>query len=113
MREPIPAKPGQLEKMTEDEWAFTVDLFRAARPRRGDKSRDDRTFLEALHYFVVPNITWRALPREFGNWNSVWKRFWRLSQRGLFEAFLQLLAEHSETTSGQAQEMAAGNYAVR
>ena len=50
-----------------------------------------------LHYFSVHNITWRALPQEFGNWNSVWKRFWRLSQRGVFEAFFQALAELSET----------------
>ena len=86
-----------LTKMTEEEWAFTVTLFRAARSRRGDKGRDDRKFLEALYYFSVHNITWRALPKEFGNWNSVWKRFWRLSQVGVFEAFFQLLAEHSET----------------
>jgi transposase len=86
-----------LTKMAEDEWAFTVDLFRAVRSRRGDKGRDDRKFLEALHYFSVHNITWRALPKEFGNWNSVWKRFWRLSQRGVFEAFFQALAELSET----------------
>jgi transposase len=86
-----------LTKMTEDEWAFAVDLFRAARSGRGDKGRDDRKFLEALHYFSVHNITWRALPKEFGNWNSVWKRFWRLSQSGVFEAFFQLLAERSET----------------
>jgi transposase len=86
-----------LTKMTEDEWAFTVDLFRAVRSRRGDKGRDDRKFLEALQYFSVHNITWRTLPAEFGNWNSVWKRFWRLSQRGVFEAFFQALAELSET----------------
>jgi transposase len=86
-----------LTKMTEDEWAFAVELFRAARSGRGDKGRDDRKFLEALHYFSVHNITWRALPKEFGNWNSVWKRFWRLSQSGVFEAFFQLLAERSET----------------
>jgi hypothetical protein len=36
------------------------------RSRRGDKGRDDRKFLEALHYFTVHNITWRALPAEFG-----------------------------------------------
>ena len=35
----------------------------------------DRTFLEALHSFCVHNITWRALPHTFGNWNSVWNRF--------------------------------------
>src|SRR5919107_468687 len=55
---------------------------REGRSRRGDKGRDDRRFLEALHYFAVHNVTWRALPAEFGNWNSVWKRFWRLSVAG-------------------------------
>jgi transposase len=86
-----------LTQMTQDEWALAVELFRAARSRRGDKGRDDRKFLEALHYFSVHNITWRALPKEFGNWNSVWKRFWRLSRGGVFEAFFQLLAECSES----------------
>lgn len=90
-------EPTLLTKMTEDEWAFTVNLFRAVRSRRGDKGRDDRKFLEAMHYFTVHNVTWRALPAEFGNWNSVWKRFWRLSRRGVFEAFFQSLAELSET----------------
>ena len=49
---------------------------------RGDKGRSDRKFLEALHYFVVHNITWCALPEKFGRWNSVRKRFWRLSLSG-------------------------------
>jgi len=83
--------------MTDAEWEITLAVFRAACSRRGDKGRDDRKFLEALHYFSVHNITWRALPQEFGRWNSVWKRFWRLSRGGVFEAFFQLLAERSET----------------
>jgi transposase len=86
-----------LTKMSDADWAIVVEAFRAARSRRGDKGRDDRKFLEALHYFAVHNITWRALPAQFGNWNSVWKRFWRLSQRGVFEALLANLAETSGT----------------
>ncbi len=86
-----------LTRMTEQDWAVALDVFRAVRSRRGDKGRDDRRFLEALHYFTVHNVTWRALPAEFGNWNSVWKRFWRLSRTGVFEAFFQALAELSPT----------------
>ena len=86
-----------LTRMTEADWAVTLEAFRAARERRGDKGRDDRRFLEALHYFTVHNITWRALPERFGNWNSVWKRFWRLSRAGVFEAFFDALTVLSDT----------------
>jgi transposase len=86
-----------LTRMTDDEWALVLDLFRACRSRRGDRGRDDRRFLEALHYFSVHNLTWRALPAEFGPWNSVWKRFWRLSRAGVFEAFFEALAGLSRT----------------
>jgi transposase len=86
-----------LTTMTEEDWTIVLQVFAASRSRRGDKGRDDRTFLEALHYFVVHNITWRALPAQFGDWNSVWKRFWRLSRAGTFEAFFDALAAMSET----------------
>ena len=86
-----------LTTMTEADWTIVLQVFAASRSRRGDKGRDDRRFLEALHYFVVHNITWRALPEKFGHWNSVWKRFWRLSQSGTFEAFFDALAGMSET----------------
>src|ERR1700730_5884487 len=86
-----------LTPMSDADWEIVVEAFRAARSRRGDKGRDDRKFLQALHYFTVHNITWRALPAEFGHWNSVWKRFWRLSQRSVFEAMLAMLAGMSGT----------------
>ena len=86
-----------LTRMTDEDWERVVQVFRAVRSRRGDKGRNDRLFLEALHYFCVRNITWRALPAAFGNWTSVWKRFWRLSQAGVFEAFFDALAAMSQT----------------
>ena len=86
-----------LTGMTEDDWATVLRVFAASCSRRGAKGRNDRRFLEALHYFTVHNITWRALPAEFGNWNSVWKRFWRLSRAGVFEAFFQALTGLSPT----------------
>jgi len=89
--------PTMLTIMTEEDWTIVLKVFEASRSRRGDKGQDDRRFLEALQYFVVHNITWRALPEKFGHWNSVWKRFWRLSRSGTFEAFFDALAALSET----------------
>ena len=86
-----------LTGMTEEDWSITLKVFNAARSGRGQPARNDRKFLEALHYFTVHKVTWRALPSEYGKWNSVWKWFWRLSRSGVFEAFFQLLAETSKT----------------
>ncbi len=86
-----------LTGMTERDWEIAVEVFRAVRSKRGEPGHDDRKFLEALHYFTVHNITWRTLPPQFGNWNSVWKRFWRLSQSGTFEAFFDALAATSQS----------------
>ena len=108
-----------LTRMSEEDWDVVLMVFRAVLPRRGDKGRDDRKFLEALHYFTVHNITWRALPAEFGDWNAVWKRFWRLrlSRSGVFEAMFEALAATSTTahlvqmldsTTARAHVSAAG-----
>ena len=86
-----------LTRMTDEDWTVVLEVFAASRSRRGDKGRDDRRFLEALHVFTLHTITWRALPAEFGNWNTVWKRFWRLSRAGVFEAFFEALASLSRT----------------
>ncbi len=84
-------------RMTEQDWTHTLAVFRACLPRRGRKAADDRLFLEALHFFSVENVRWRALPERFGPWNSVWKRFDRLSKAGVFEAFFDTLASMSDT----------------
>jgi hypothetical protein len=55
-----------LTGMTEHDWTIVLEVFDAAQSSRGEPGHDDRKFLEAVHYFTVHNITWRALPSEFG-----------------------------------------------
>ena len=82
-------------RMDEEDWEHTLAVFRACLPHRGRKAANDRLFLEALHFFTVENVRWRALPERFGHWNTVWKRFDRLSKAGVFEAFFETLASMS------------------
>src|SRR5262245_46222812 len=106
--------------MTEADWSIILQVFRGSCSRRGDKGRDDRKFLEALLYFTVHNITWRALPAQFGNWNSVWKRFWRLRRAGTFPKILYKARARIEQAVGKLKrfkrialrcEKTARNYA--
>lgn len=57
-------------KMNEADWTLALEVFRSCLPARGAKAKDDRLFLEALHFFAVHNITWRALPERYGRWSS-------------------------------------------
>lgn len=84
-------------KMAEADWSVALEVFRASLSRRGDKGRNDQLFLEAMHYFSVHNISWRALPERFGKWNSVWKRFDRPSRSGVLETFFDHLAALSSS----------------
>lgn len=79
-------------KMSERDWEIALEVFRACLPARGAKAKNDRLFLEALHYFTVHNVSWRALPERYGRWNSVWKRFDRLGKAGVFEDYFAMLA---------------------
>ncbi len=87
--------PSRWPRVTDEDWAVALQVFRAVRSGRGDKGRDDRRFREAMHYFTLNNISWPALPAAFGPWNSVWKRFWRLREAGVFEVFFDTLADLS------------------
>ncbi|WP_407673252.1 transposase [Ochrobactrum chromiisoli] len=66
-------------------------------PAVGAKAKNDRLFLEASHYFTLHNISWRALPQQFGNWNSIRKRFDSLGKAGVFEDYFSILAGLDES----------------
>jgi transposase len=68
----------------------------AAATRRQGPSRFGRFWKRCI-------ITWRALPKRFGKWNGVWKRFERLSKAAVFEMFFDRLA--SVSSSAQLVQM--------
>ena len=52
-----------------------------------------RLTIEGILYRLRNGNIWRDLPREFGNWNKVYKRFNEWSRSGKFTAIFQTLSE--------------------
>ncbi len=67
-------------EMTDRDSSIVLEVLKPAQSNRGRPRHDERTFREAIHYFAVHSMTWRALPSEHGKWNGVWTRFRRLSR---------------------------------
>jgi transposase len=76
----------------------------------------NRRFLEALLYLARTGIPWRDLPKHYGHWNSVYKRFARWAEAGVFLVVFAILTEGQldlseisiDSTSVRAHQHAAG-----
>jgi len=62
----------------------------------GQTAKDNRLFVEAVLWIARTGSPWRDLPAEFGKWFSVYTRFWRWSQRGVWERVFKALSDDQD-----------------
>ncbi|WP_209439317.1 IS5 family transposase [Sinorhizobium arboris] len=67
-----------------DQWERIAPQVIGDERTRGSSGRDNRMFVEAVLWIVRTGSPWRDLPEVFGEWNSVFRRFSRWSQKGIW-----------------------------
>ena len=71
--------------LSDEQWARIAPLLPGKEGDPGRSGEDNRLFLEAVLWIVRAGAPWRDLPEQFGRWGSVWKRFRRWAEKGVFE----------------------------
>ena len=61
--------------------------------QRGNVKIDNYDFINAILYIAENGCKWRALPREYGNWNSIYKRFNRWVTNGVIQRIFTALQQ--------------------
>ena len=79
--------------LTDEQWQRIAPLLPGKEGAPGRTAADNRVFMEAVLWLVRVGSPWRDLPAHFGKWSSVWKRFRRWAEKGVFE---RLFAELSQ-----------------
>ena len=59
-------------------------------------AQDNRRYFEGMMWLARTGAQWRHLPDDYGKWNSVFRRYRRWLEVGVFDAMLESLAEMVE-----------------
>lgn len=74
--------------LTNEMWN-RIKEFLPAKKSVGRKPLDARKTFDAILWIARTGSQWRALPSEYGRWNSVYKKFRQWIQDGVFERMLK------------------------
>ena len=87
---------GERIGVSDAEWALIGPLLPAERGRGCRPSQDNRLYFEGMLWMARTGSQWRHLPDEYGKWNSVFRRYRRWVEMGVFDALLETLSEMVE-----------------
>ena len=60
--------------------------------QRGNITVENLVFINGILYICENGCKWRRLPKEYGSWNAVYKRFRRWVEDGIIERlFIELM----------------------
>ena len=78
--------------LTDAQWAQMEPFCLGKKSDPGRTGGDPRLFVEGVLWIVRTGAQWRDLPERFGKWNSVFKRFRRWVNAGVFDRMFKTLA---------------------
>ena len=77
--------------LTERQWRLVEPILPGQPGKPGDNGRNNRMALEGMIWICRTGSPWRDLPKVFGNWNTLHKRFRRWVMSGVFDRIFDAL----------------------
>ncbi len=110
--------------LTDMEWRIIEGLLPTERGRKSRPSHDNRRYLNGMLHVLRVGCRWRDMHECCGKWNSVYVRFRRWAEQGVWDALLETLVElgltddwqhmiDSTTVSGHSQAAGAKGGLIR
>ncbi len=87
--------------LTDEEWGVIGRLLPAERGRKSRPAHDNRRFLDGMLHVLRVGCPWRDMHERYGKWNSVYVRFRRWAEHGVWDAILATLVEFGLTDDWQ------------
>ncbi len=77
---------------SDSQWQKILPFLKTCPNIYTGQENECRQFLEAVLWIARSGVQWWLLPVDYGNWNTIYKRFARWSQQGVFEKLFKFCA---------------------
>lgn len=102
-------------EVADEAWSRIEHLLPGRPESPGTTANDNRLFVNAVLWVARTGAPWRDLPERFGPWNSVFQRFNRWAERGVWGRVMEALGDDADlewllidSTVVRAHQHAAG-----
>src|SRR3712207_3144629 len=82
--------------LTDHQWQKILPFLRSCPSVYVGSQSKCRKFLSAVLWIARSGAQWRLLPKQYGHWNSVYKRFARWCEQGVWEKLHIYCADDSD-----------------
>ena len=87
--------------LSDVEWELIGPLLPSERGRWARPAGDNRRFLNGMFHVLRVGCPWRDMHERYGKWNSVYVRFRRWAEQGVWDAILETLVQMGLTDDWQ------------
>lgn len=87
--------------LTDEEWNVIERLLPPERGRPGRPAHNNRRFLNGMLHVLRAGCPWQDMHGRYGKWNSVYVRFRRWAEQGVWDTILVALVEVGLTDDWQ------------
>src|SRR4051794_6189864 len=83
-------------ELTDQEWERLEPLLPAEKPERGRPNVDHRRIINGIVWRERTGAPWRDLPERYGPWSTVYSRFWRWREAGIWDRLFAAIQQEED-----------------
>lgn len=92
-------------ELTDEQWAKLVVLLPPEKPRTGRPSLAHKQIVNGILWVLRTGAPWRDMPERYGKWKTVYSRFRRWRETGVWDRMLAAVQEKADRRGEIAWEV--------